>query len=276
MKRLYLFVVALLLLYIPTEVYAGWPIGKYRHVFTPSFMLYSSKNYWDKQGNKIIAPSGTNFTAVSLGLYGGIGLGRRTDLYVSLPISVQHSTYAGEKQSTPSGLGDLSIGLSYNLAQFSYKRFLSVQGTGIIPLYTVAKTNNTLGYGVLGGDIKLMYCGVLAGPSYFNLEGGFRRYLDAKGPNQGIFLASIGSALDARKKNQLSLDVSGIYSFSSNRDLISVNPNLVYDGYYIKGSINYGYKFTNKLSVFAGGFYNIIGRNAPVGYGGALSVIFKY
>lgn len=261
---------------MPGQVYAGWPIGKYRHIFTPSFMMYYSKNYWDKQGNKVTTPAATNFTALSMGLYGGFGLGRRTDLYISVPVSVQHSTFGGVKQSTPSGLGDLSVGLSYNLAQFSYKRFLSIQGTGIFPLYTISKTNNTLGYGVVGGDVKLMYCGVLAGQSYFNLEGGYRRYLDAKGPNQGIFLATIGSPLDERKKNQLSLDVSGIYSFSSNRDLISVNPNLVYDGYYIKGSVNYGYKVTNKISVFASGFYNLIGRNAPIGAGGALSVIFKY
>ncbi|WP_345950332.1 hypothetical protein ABDD95_02540 [Mucilaginibacter sp. PAMB04274] len=277
MKKFYLLSFFMLLLLTgATRVFAGWPIGKYRHVFTPSFTYYSSKNYWDKQGNKVNTPSGTGFNAVTVGLYGGIGISRRADVLVSVNYAMQSSKFGGVTQATPSGLGDASIALSYNLAAFKYKRFLSVQGTVIAPLYTVSSVGNTLGYGVLGAEGKMMYSGVLSGNAYLNLEGGYRRYFDKKGPNQIVYTATIGTALDDRKKNQLTFDVGGVNSFSSNGNLISVNPNLVYDGYYVKGSLSYGHKFTNKLSVFGSAFYTVIGRNAPQGYGGAVFAVFKF
>ncbi|MDT3403175.1 hypothetical protein [Mucilaginibacter terrae] len=277
MKKLYLLtLLTALLIGNTTQVFAGWPIGKYRHIFTPSLTFYSSKNYWDKNGKKVITPAGTSFNAVTLGLYGGVGLSRRLDLLASVAYSVQSSKFGGLTQATPSGLGDASLGLSYNLAAFKYKRFLSVQGTVIAPLYTVARTGNTMGYGVLGAEGKLMYSGELSSKAYFNVEGAYRHYFDEKGPNQVLGSITIGTALDDRKKNQLTFDVGGLRSYSSNENLISVNPNLVYDGYYVKGGVSYGHKFTNKFSVFGSGFYTFAGRNAPQGYGGAVFAVFKF
>lgn len=277
MKKLYLLsVLFLMLMSCFTRVYAGWPIGKYRHIFTPSFTYYTSKNQWDKQGNTIKSPSGTNFSSASFGLFGGVGISRRADILASLSYSIQSSKYAGQSQTTPSGLGDATLGLSYNIAQFKYKRFISVQGTVIAPLYTIQSSGNTLGYGVMGLEGKGMFCGQLAGPSYFNAELGFRRYFDDKGPNQIVYTVTVGTPLDARKKNQISADISGVNSYSANKTIIPINPNLVYDGYYVKASLNFGHSITNKFSVFASGFVNVAGRNAPQGAGGALFAIFKF
>ena len=123
---------------------------------------------------------------------------------------------------------------------------------------------------------KAMFSGQLAGPSYFNAEAGFRRYFDDKGPNQIVYSLTVGSPLDKRKKHQISADIGGVTSHSANETITPINPNLVYDGYYIKGSVNYGYKFTNKLSLFGSAFTTVAGRNAAQGSGFALFAIFKF
>jgi hypothetical protein len=277
MKKTYLLsVLTLLMISCVTRVYAGWPIGKYRHIFTPSFTYYTSKNQWDRQGKKVDGGSGTRFNAYSIGLFGGVGISRRADLLASVTLTGQSSTIGGEKLPSVTGLGDATLGLSYNLVHWKYKRFLSIQGTVIAPLYTVKTTGNTFGYGVLGAEGKLMYSGQLVGLSYINLEGGFRRYFDDKGPNQIVYSLTIGSPLDSRKKNQISADIGGVSSKSANETLTPVNPNLVYDGYYIKGSINYGHKFTNKVSLFGSAFTTLAGRNAAQGSGFAIFGIYKF
>lgn len=277
MKKIYLLsVFTLLLLSSATRVYAGWPIGKYRHIFTPSFTYYTSKNQWDRDGKKISGGDGTRFNAFSIGLFGGVGISRRADLLASVTLSSQSSRIGSDKLPSVTGLGDATLGLSYNLAHWKYKRFLSVQGTIIAPLYTVKSTGNTLGYGVLGAEAKVMFSGQLAGPSYFNAEGGFRRYFDDKGPNQIVYSLTVGTPLDKRKKHQLSADVGGVSSHSANETITPINPNLVYDGYYVKGSVNYGYKFTNKFSTFGSVFTTLAGRNAAQGSGFALFAIYKF
>ncbi|MVN90230.1 hypothetical protein [Mucilaginibacter aquatilis] len=277
MKKLYLLTLVAFIMHCSTQyVYAGWPIGKYRHIFTPSLTYYSSKNYWDKNGKKVITPAGTSFNALTIGLYGGVGISRRLDLLASVAYALQSSKFGGITQATPTGFGDATLGFSYNIAAFKYKRFLSVQGTVIAPLYTVERAGNTLGYGVLGGEGKLMYSGEISSKAYFNIEGGYRRYFDDKGPNQILGSITIGTALDDRKKNQLTFDVGGLKSYSNNENLISVNPNLVYNGYYVKGGVSYGHKFTNKFSVFGNAFYTFAGQNAPQGYGGTVFTVFKF
>lgn len=275
MNKKYFLYVLLVMCCNTAKLYAGWPIGKYRHIIVPSLTYYTSKDYWDANGNKVISPTGNRFSSVSFGVSAGVGLSRRTDLYLSVPFSSQVNK-SGTGQQTESGLGDATIGLSYNIAAFKYKRFLSVQGSVIAPLYAVAKTGLPLGYGTLGTEGKLMFSGALVKDSYFNVEAGYRRFFDDKGPNQIVYSVSLGTSLDERKKNQITFDVGGLSSFSANKVLVSRNPNLVYDGYYVKATASFGHRFTNKVSVFASTFYTLTGRNAPLGTGGTVFMIYKF
>jgi hypothetical protein len=193
MKKIYLFVLLLLSITAANRAYAGWPIGKYRNVVIPSFNYYTSKDTWTSTGQKITGAPGTGFTSYSFGLYAGYGITRRLDAIVNLLVPFQNSAYkssTGEiiKQSS-SGVGDLQAGLAYNLVNFGYKSFLSVQVSGIIPLYDTTKTV-ALGYAAYGAETDLMYSGSIdAGflkHTYFNTMVGFRRYFD----NQGLMCLS--------------------------------------------------------------------------------------
>ncbi|WP_295671195.1 hypothetical protein [uncultured Mucilaginibacter sp.] len=219
-RRIFPFAFCLLMLFIfPYKTFAGFPIGKYRNLVVPSFSYYSQTDHFDVHGNYVKGAPGARFSSFSANLYVGYGISRRLDVIISVPYLYQVNNLGQGNSIISQGAGDMVAGLSYNLINFKYVRFLSVQVSGIIPLYTVpANGNSALGLGNSGTEIKLMYCGNLPGfiadKGYFNTEVAYRRYFDVQGPDQLSFLATVGIPISWH--NQVSLDVSVFRSFSSN------------------------------------------------------------
>lgn len=156
MKNIYSAFLLIVLLCSVKSAIAGFPIGKYRGLVIPSFNYYTSKDNWDSKGNKIGGGPGTGFTSYSMGLYFGYGISRRFDLIVNMSAPLQQSRYrTGNKDSLvsqqSSGLGDMQIGLNYNLINFDYSSYLSIMASGIVPLYNNSTKAVALGYGVGGG-----------------------------------------------------------------------------------------------------------------------------
>jgi hypothetical protein len=279
MKKSYLLVLILIVLASVNHAYAGWPIGKYRNVVIPSFNYYSSQDTWNSSGQKIKGAPGAGFTSYSLGLYVGYGLSRRMDLIVNVIAPQQNSAYRDGQgilhKAQSSGVGDMQVGLNYNLVNFGYKSFLSLGGSVIVPLYDTTKAV-ALGYGAYGSELKLMYSGGIDEGffkhTYYNLEFGYRRYFATQGPNVLIYTSSLGIPLG--KRNQIGIESSGQYSSSTNK---SFNPNLAInkDFSFNKASLDYGHTFTRRISVFVVGFYTLFGHNTGVGYGGSVQTIFK-
>jgi len=277
-RRLFPFALCLLMLFIsPYKTFAGFPIGKYRDIVVPSFSYYSQSDHYDIQGNYVKGTPGVNFTSYSANLYFGYGLSRRLDLIVSVPYLYQVNNIGNGKSIITQGAGDMVAGLSYNLVNFSYVRFLSVQVSGVVPLYTVpANGNSALGLGDNGAEIKLMYCGSLpdfiADKGYFNTEVAYRRYFNFQGPDQFSFLATVG--IPVSWHNQVSLDVTVFRSFSSNTTF-NFNYNAERDYAFVKPQLNFGHQFSRRFSMFLGVYYVPYGINTGLGYGGSMVAIFK-
>ncbi|GAB3908712.1 hypothetical protein [Mucilaginibacter boryungensis] len=278
MKKIYLILLLVLAGWV-NQAQAGWPIGKYRNVVIPSFNYYTSHDSWNSVGQKVKGSPGSGFTSYAVGLYVGYGISRRLDLVVNVLAPQQNSAYRNFKDSLikqqSSGIGDMQVGLAYNLVNFGYKSFLSVMGSGIVPLYDTTKTV-ALGYAAYGAELKLMYSGGIDNGflkhTYYNMEVGYRRYFDTQGPNVLLYTASLGIPLG--KRNQIGFEGSGQYSTSTNK---AFNPNLALnrDFSFTKASFDYGHTFTRRFSVFVTSFYTLIGRNTGLGYGGSVQMICK-
>jgi len=257
----------------PYISFASWPIGKYRDIVIPSMFLYHQTDRFDRDGHRVKGEPGTGFTSYSGNLYVGYGISRRLDIIASVPYVYTKNKLADGTQITNQGLGDLYMGLSYNLVNFNYIRYLSVQVSGIAPLYN---RNLELGLGSYGAELKLMYCGNLpksiASKGYFNTELAYRRYFDVQGPDQVSFGATVGYPISHH--DQLSLELLFFRSFSSNK---AFNPNInnARDYAFFKPSLNYGHQFTRRFSTFIGGYYTPFGKNTGVGYGGSVLAIIK-
>jgi len=279
MKKLRLFAFAILLLvgFIrPYKVYAGFPIGKYRDLVVPSFNYYTQTNHYDVYGDYVKGAPGARYTSMSANLYLGYGISRKLDLIVSIPYLYQVNTISAGKSIISQGAGDMVAGLSYNLVNYSFKRFLSVQVSGVVPLYTAVNGTSALGLGDYGTEVKLMFCGALpdfiADKGYFNTEAAYRRYFNFQGPDQVSFLATVGYPISWH--NQVSFDISIMRSFSPNKSF-NINYNAERDYAFVKPQLNLGHTFTRRFSMFLGGYYVPYGINTGLGYGGSIVAIIK-
>jgi len=279
MKKPFAFTYCLLLLItlaIPCKTFAGWPIGKYRDLVIPSFSYYNQTDHFDNNDNVLKGAPGTGFTSFSANLLVGYGISRKLDFIASVPYIYTINKLAPGNTLTNQGAGDLVAGLSYNLVNFNFKRFLSVQVSGIVPLYTNVSGNSALGFGDYGSEVKLMYCGnmpaVILDKGYFNAELSYRKYYGTQGPEQLSFLGSIGYPIT--KHNQVSIDLLFFKSFSSDK---LYNPNFFAqrDFAFFKPALNFGHTFTRRFSLFIGGYYVPFGLNTGVGYGGSVLAVFK-
>ncbi len=280
MKELRLSFIAFMLFAFafPAKTFAGFPIGKYRAIVVPAFNYYSQTDHYDVRGNYVKGAPGASFSSYSFSLFAGYGISRRLDFLVTVPYLYQiNNLGARNKTITSQGAGDMVAGLSYNIANYNYLRYLSVQVSGVAPLYTVAaNTISPLGLGNYGAEIKLMFTGTLpdfiADKGYFNTEVAYRRYFNNQGPDQISWLGTVGIPIGWH--NQVSLDVIVFRSFSSNTSF-NINYNAERDYAFVKPQLNFGHTFSRRFTLFAGGFYVPYGINTGLGYGGALTAILK-
>lgn len=279
MRKTYFLLILFALTITASRVKAGWPIGKYRNIIVPGLGYYYATDNFDKDGHKVKAEPGNYFRSLSFNLYAGYGISRRTDFLVSLPVVYQTSMYTnsfGSGNSKGYGAGDVQAGLSYNLVNMGYEKFLSVVVSGIAPLYNKSSTTGNIGYGEFGTDVKFTFSGNIPkriiGGTYFNVEVGGRRYFGSDGPYQFSAYGLLGFSLS--KRNQVTVDAVYMRSISSNKQF-STNVTNIKDFELVKPSVNFGHTFTRRFSLFVGGFYTVYGRNTAVGYGGSISTILK-
>jgi hypothetical protein len=276
MKKAFTLVLIIITLFVnQKQAYAGWPMGKGRFLLGTSATIYAAKDYWDIYG-KLHTNNSTAFTSYTLGIFGSYGLSRRTDFIFSVPFSRQVSNESTDKYHN--GLGDLLLGLSYNLINYKYKNFTSIYVGAIVPMYPKYDAQ-TLGLGLYGSEVKLMNTGAytLTGKKgYYNLEAGYRQFYGSDAPWQFTYLAALGLSLD--KYNHVSVDVSGVYSHSADS---TANSAVILAGAarnysYTRTSVSYGHTFSRRVSVFVSGFYTLTGVNTGVGYGGSLQGLFRF
>jgi hypothetical protein len=264
------------MVFAANKTFAGFPIGKYRDIVVPTFSYYQQKDKFDLNGHIVKGAPGTGFTSYSTNIYIGYGLSRRLDLIIAVPYLYQQNKLGPGNTLINQGAGDLTAGLSYNLVNFNYVRFLSVQVSGVVPLYNNNNGLSALGLGSYGTEIKLMYCGnlpkTIAGKGYFNTEIAYRRYFNAQGPDQISFTGTVGYPVS--RHNQISLDLLLFRSLSSNK-VFNSNFYAARDYGFFKPQLNFGHQFSRRFSMFAGGYYVPFGLNTGVGYGGTLLAVIK-
>jgi hypothetical protein len=270
------FIWLLAVLVFPLKTFAGFPIGKYRNVVVPTFSYYHQKDRFDDKDKVVTGAPGTGFTSYSMNLYVGYGITRRLDFIATIPYLYQQNVIAPGNTLINRGLGDMTIGLSYNLVNFNYVRFFSIGISGIVPLYKRNNGLSALGLGNYGTEVKLMYSGNLpkdvADKGYFNAEFAYRKYYGKQGPNQISFTGTVGYPIT--KHNQLSLDILLFRSFSSNK-IFNNNIFIARDYSFFKPQLNFGHTFTRRFSMFVGGYYIPFGVNTGVGYGGSVIAVIK-
>jgi hypothetical protein len=251
----------------------GFPVRPRTVLVNPSISYFVATKYWDPKRVLQSFDKNGKFTSATMTLSAEYGISRRWYLVAQLPYTTNTFTQTGYK-SVNSGLTDLETGLRYYLANINYKHYIMLQGTLITPLYT----NNNLGYGLTGAELRLSLAGsghLFGLPSYYSLEDGVRQYFGSSGPIQDRYNGTYGLTLDKKFKNQVSVSLGGVYSTSNFKQFNNANPTTNKDFAFNQVSLSYGHSFSRAFTVFisAGTFIN--GRNTGDGSNVSLGLVIK-
>ena len=266
--------IALCVLYTTEAQAGGWPVGKGRWVWAPSFIVYYSKQYWDKDKVLHTLPDKDKFVSYYMAQYVDYGLSRKLDLIASIPVVYQKSIVGGIAHSA-AGLGDVMLGLSYNFADLNRYTHLSIQGSAIIPAYKV-NPDIPMGFGVMGAEARFTVAGGTGrqlGNAYYVLDAGYRYYFQTAGPSQFSYNVTVGIPIN--KYNQVGFDAGGLISSSTIKDF-TPNINIGRDYSFFKVSAKYGRQISRTVSIYLSGYTTPAGRNMGKGYGGMASFICKF
>jgi hypothetical protein len=265
--------VTLLCLLFSAEAYCGWPTRPGRLIVSPSVSYFFSNKDWNGSGRRVIKDNNGTFTNTSINLYSEYGISRKVAAFASLPYISYKLTDDVNDPATRSGLGDAELGLRYYLANINYKYYFTLQGSAVLPLYK----NEGLGYAQPGAELRLGFSGAgKMGTKFFSLslENGVRQYFGNNGPFQDRYNASFGLTLDKKFHNQVTLGVSGIFSFS---DLDTFDNNIftARDYEFTQVSLSYGHTFNSSISMFVTASQFVVGRNTTIGTSGAVALIYR-
>ena len=270
-----LLVAFLFLAVLRSNSYAGgFPVRPHSLLLSPSVSYFYANKAWDSGGNLHPFDNNGHFSSWTYQLYTEYGLTRRLTLVAQLPY-VTNTFEQSNFKNTASGLTDLETGIRWYVANIDYRFYFMVQGTVITPLYV---NNPSLGYGLTGGELKLMFSGsmkMFGTNAYFSLENGFRQYISSTGPFQDRYNGTFGLNLDKQFKNQISVSVGGFYSNSSNKQFLPAqyyaNKNFSFN----QVSLSYGHSFSREFSIFITGGKFITGRNTGDGTSGSVSLVLR-
>jgi len=200
-------------------------------------------------------------------------LSDKLNLTLSLPYFTNR--YEDNNVSNSNGdLGDIEVGLRAHLGRLGSNYLM-----GSLITYIPGYENTQLpfaGYDLFGLEARMILAGSIDFLGEYNnfhkVEFGVR-YFFPRDPVQLRFLLSEGY----RITNKLIIlgELEGIFSFSDNQEFFQTNLQSVAEYRFIKGSLNVGYDFSSKFSLYSGLFHDIYNRNSAIGRGFQVFAIIR-
>lgn len=200
-------------------------------------------------------------------------LSDKLNLTLSLPYFTNR--YEDKNVSNSNGdLGDIEVGLRAHLGRLGSNYLM-----GSLITYIPGYENTQLpfaGYDLFGLEARMILAGSIDFLGEYNnfhkVEFGVR-YFFPRDPVQLRFLLSEGY----RITNKLIIlgELEGIFSFSDDQEFFQTNLQSVAEYSFIKGSLNVGYDFSSKFSLYSGLFHDIYNRNSAIGRGFQVFAIIR-
>ena len=259
----------LLVLYCPL-LYAGFPVGKGRTVFSISYSYFFSDHFFDNNG--ALKKSDNNFSSHFASIYIAHGVSRKLDLFASLPYTFEYSI----KDSVlyRHGLADMEFGLSLSFPNKLYNKFTGLKIAGIIPL-SHGQTPIPISYDEQGVEVSVNYFRArqsLIHRGFFSVEGTYRHYFSSNGADQ--FLFNIQRFVSLTKYLYFDYGMFGIYSVSLDKTNKSAT-NSSKDFYNIQVKLSLCRKIRRNLTLYLEGYVIPVGRNTGFGVGGSTFAVLR-
>lgn len=251
-----------------------WQQDKGEFLLSPFLSHYQATSFRDRTGDKIAFENDGKFQNYNPRLYLSMPIkGYKINLFASLPLFFNSYEEQGLKQQN-TDIGDIELGLRFHLATLD-DHFLMASFTTFIPAYS----NNQLpfaGYGRFGLEGRLILAGNSPWMGEYNnfqkIELGYRYFFPSDPGQVRVFIAQ---GIRLLKGIVLLGEVDGNFSFSNDSDFFENNLQLVSDFTMVKASLNLGYEFNPKFSIYGGLFHDILNRNSGIGSGFQIFSVFR-
>ncbi len=253
------------------NLYAGFPVGKGRTVFSIAYSYFYSDHYFNNQSK--LKKSDNIFSSHYGSIFVAHGFTRRLDIAASIPYLYESSNYNYIAVSRH-GLADAQIAASYTKPNKLYNKFTTIKVAGILPL-SHGINPIPISYDACGVDVSVSYTKArnsLAHRGYFSVEGTCRHYFDGDGPTQ--FLFNIQRFTSISRYCYIDYGLYGMVSSSKNIDYMGIY-NSSKDFYNMQLKLSLCKKVKRNLSVYLEGFITPIGNNTACGVGGSLFSVMR-
>lgn len=232
--------------------------------------FWTDENF-DGQGNVVDSPA--EFTDLNFTYYGEYGFRDNFSGFLSIPYKSIETVLDNGPSSSTTAVGDIDVGLRYNLYNGD-KGVFSLQGLVKIPEAYDENDTPPVGNGQYDVEVRVLYGKSLyPKPFYYGLEGGYR-YRDEAPSDEWKYLIEVGYT--ATEKIYLRTKLDGTMS-AKNADKFSgptFNPTLAPDYDLGKLELTAGYTIVKDLYLEFTWTPTIYGRSTANGNTLGLALIY--
>ncbi len=269
MKK-HLLVIIIAILY-SANLYAGFPVGKGRTVFSLAYSYFYSDHFFDNSGS--FQKSESIFSSHYASVFVAHGLSRRFDVSATLPY-IYESSYNSKQTISRHGFSDAQLALSYTIPNKLYNEFTSFKVAEIIPLsHGIAPM--PISYDAYGMEFSINYAKgrkSLRHRGFFSVEWAYRHYFSLDGPDQYLF--NIQRFTSISRYAYISYGLNSTYSTSTN-SLNQSSYNASKDFYNVQLKLSLCRRIRRNMTVYLEGFVTPLGRNTGAGIGASAFTVMR-
>ncbi|ANW96603.1 hypothetical protein AXE80_10085 [Wenyingzhuangia fucanilytica] len=257
-----------------------WLQSKGKVLLSPSISHYYTDSGRDEYGNKSDFSENGFYENYVYKLYLAAPIvANKLSLVANVPYvksTYQNDTYFSENNE----LGDVEVGVKMHLKKIGEYHYLMGGLNTVIPMYNNDK-GPYVGFDKFGTELSVNISGnfewMNVNKNYHQLEFGVKTFF-ANGPYQFKLYGSqayrITNKFLVLGSATILLSRGDDFSVSGDESTI-VNPDFIADFDIIKTTVNFGYEFSPKFAIYAGGFTDVWNRNISIGRGWQVFSVIK-
>lgn len=257
-----------------------WLQGKGEYLISPSISHYYTDSGRDENGKKSDFSENGFYENYVYKVYTAAPIvANKLSFEANIPYvqsTFKNDTYFASNNE----LGDMELGVKIHLKKVGEFHYLMGSFVSVFPMYNNNK-GPYIGFDMFGTEVKINISGnfkwMNVNKNYHQLEFGIKTFFN-NGPSQFKLYGSQAYRITNKFLIMGSATVlisrGDDFSVTENENTIE-NPDFIPNFDMVKTTLNFGYEFSPKFALYAGGFTDVWNRNVSIGRGWQIFSVIK-